>query len=86
MPTYKPRLERIERELKFQMWSQGKRLLEGFSAEQLLAYAERCEIPNPLPRKAPSKFDGIGRKALMRLWEKDQRRITSHALKEEQQS
>lgn len=84
MPTYRPRLKRIERELKFQTWSQGKRLIEGFSVEQLLAYAERCEIPDPLPRKVPSKFDGMGREALMRLWEEDERRIMSHARKEEQ--
>lgn len=93
MLTCRRRLERIERELKFRIWVQGKRLLEGFSAEQLLAYAERCEIPCPLPRKVPSKFDGLGRKAVMRLFERDERliRIDSqaavpHTLEEERLS
>lgn len=73
MPAHRARLERIERELQFQFWLQGGRLLEGFSTEQLLAYADRCEIPNPLPSKVPSKFDGLSRKALVLLQEESQR-------------
>jgi len=73
LPAHRARLERIERELQFQLWLQGERLFEGWSPEQRLAYADRCEIPDPLPSKVPSKFDGLSRRALVRLREERQR-------------
>lgn len=73
MRAAKPRLSKIESELRFQVWLEGSRTMEGFSTEQLLAYAERCEIPDPLPPlKQPSKYDGLSRKALRKLWEQSE--------------
>jgi len=69
LPAHRARLERIETKLQFQLWLQTERLFVGWSPEQLLAYADRCEIPDPLPSKVPSKFDGLSRKALVRLRE-----------------
>jgi len=74
LPAHRARLERIETKLQFQLWLQTERLFVGWSPEQLLAYADRCEIPDPLPSKVPSKFDGLSRKALLRLREESQRR------------
>lgn len=69
------RLRKAESELEFQQWILFSRTVEAFSAEQLLAYAERGELPDPIPpslNAGKSTYDGLSKKALLQLWSKEE--------------
>jgi hypothetical protein len=75
----KAKLARIEDEHEFHGWLTAGRLLEGFSTEQLLAYADRGEIPASLNVPERSKYAGMSRKELRSLWRKSRFRIRRFA-------
>lgn len=76
MATIKNRIKRLEEERRFKMWVRFQRVLESFTLEQLEDLADTGTYPEPLvePVQGTSKLDTLDRKALMKLWEEDQRR------------
>ena len=75
MASISSRLERLEREQRFQTWFVFERFLEGLTEEQLEAIAIDWRFPEPLPQPLPpgaSRLDGLNRNALLRLWEESE--------------
>ncbi len=58
------------------MWIALKRYFEGLTLEQLEFFAEHRYVEGTVAKPKHSKFDGLSRKALLRLWREDERRIT----------
>ena len=76
MTTLKSRIERLEKEQRFQGWLWYERFLEGLTDEQLEAIASHWRFPEPMPEALPwgsSRLDRLDRKSLLRLWEEDER-------------
>jgi hypothetical protein len=76
MAALKSRIERLEKEQRFQGWLWYERFLEGLTEDQLEAIASQWRFPEPMPEPlpwGPSKLDRLDRKSLLRLWEEDER-------------
>ncbi len=72
MATLKSRLQRIEKERKFQIWLRHERFLEVFTEEQLQFYAVTgwTEVPEP---PGTSRLDKLNGKDLIKMWEESER-------------
>jgi len=77
MAALKNRVERLEKEHRFQRWLQFERFLEGLSDKQLediiLYWRFPKRLPEPLPMGA-SRLDGFDRKSLNELFEESDRK------------
>jgi hypothetical protein len=78
MANRKSRIERLEKELKFQRWLDFSRFLEGLTETQLEEILIHWRFPEPFPEPLPmgtSPLDGLDRKTLLKLWEKSEHEI-----------
>lgn len=76
MRTIRNRVEQLETEFRFRKWLAGARLLERFTAEQLLDFAAHKTIPESIPPPLPSgesESDGLDKRTLMKLWKENER-------------
>ena len=79
------RVARLEREKQFRDWLAFERFLESFTEQQLEIYATHGQLPQPLPEPQPegaSRFDGIDRKELMKMWEAHEREFGNRTKEE----
>jgi hypothetical protein len=70
------RLDRVEVELRFKSWFRFTRWLETRTDQELEDYrASDGTLPCPFPDPPPGsvRLDNLDRKALIKLWEEDQR-------------
>ena len=76
MAALKNRVERLEKEQRFQQWFHFERFLEGLTEEQLDDIVIYCRFPEPLPEPLPpgaSRLDGLDRKSLNQRFEISER-------------
>ena len=73
MTMLKSRLERLEKEQRFQMWYAVEDALGRFTQEEREAYATTGRIPESLPFDELGRLDGLDRKTLLKLFEEHQR-------------
>ncbi len=76
MSSLKSRIQQLEKERQFQRWLMFERFLEGLNEQQLEAIATDWRFPELLPGPLPpgtSRFDGLDRNVLLRLWEESER-------------
>ncbi len=77
MTSVKRRLERLEKEQRFQWWFEMSDILERFTQDELKTYAETGELlPSVLCATyadRPSRLEGLDRKALLQMWAEDER-------------
>jgi len=74
--TFKSRLERLEKDLRFKDWLSVQRIFDTWTDDELEAYAtQRCLPANPFNRAWPlyGSLDGMNRNDLMKLWDEHQR-------------
>ena len=70
------RLERLEREARFDAWLWFERFLESLTEPQLEDLATHWRWPEPMPPPLPigaSKLDSKDRKTLQKMFEQDER-------------
>ena len=79
--SIRKRLEQLEQQRRFLHWFVRTRFYESLTAEELTSFAKTGELPDPLLNRA-SRFDGLDRKSLQRLWEKDQQIFGSRTREE----
>jgi hypothetical protein len=85
MPSLKSRVERLEKEQRFQAWLGFQRFVEGLNQEQLNAIVDFDRYPDPLPQPLPlgaSELDKLDRKILLKMWEDDEREWASRSEQE----
>ncbi len=73
MTSLKSRLERLEKEQRFQRWYAVEDALWRFTQEEREIYATTGRIPESLPFDEPGRLDGLDRKTLLKLFEEHQR-------------
>ena len=77
MRSVRSRLERLEKEQRFQRWFEITDLLERFTDDELKTYAETGELlPSVLCATyadRPSRLEGLDRKTLLQMWEEEDR-------------
>lgn len=72
------RLERLEKEARFDSWLWFERFLESLTEPQLEDLATHGRWPEPMPPPLPigaSKLDSLDRKTLQKMFEEDERRF-----------
>lgn len=83
MTLLKSRLERLERNLRFNEWLSVQRIFDTWTDDELETYASQGCLPaNPFNRARPvhGSLDGMDRKALMKLWVESERAFRSQGL------
>ena len=77
MTSVKSRLERLEKEQRFQRWFETHDILERFTDDELKTYAQTGELPESVLCASfgdrPSRLRGLDRKTLLQMWEERER-------------
>ena len=76
MTLLKSRLERLEKDLRFNEWLSVQRIFDTWTNDELEAYVTQGCLPaNPFNRARPlhGSLDGMDRNALMKLWDEHER-------------
>jgi len=83
MRSVRSRLERLEKEQRFQRWFEISTLLERFTDDELKTYTETGELVEsvlcPSFGDRPSRLEGLDRKTLFQMWEERERLFGSRS-------
>ncbi len=76
MTSVKSRLERLEKEQRFQRWIEISNIFGRFTDDELKTYTETGELPESVLCASyadrPSRLDGLDRKTLLQMWEEQE--------------